>query len=145
MPAVKEAANRHLGIAVPVETVAGSWLNAADMDDRQGLWVLLFGAFAVFVIAVSIVVSNLAEFVRFSRQITALSVLSGNPDHLRRAFCHCPSALARDRTAATRTDQAVGVPGRRSSPWPAVGRVFCGRRATCRVETSIPLRRSGIS
>ncbi|MFE2144834.1 hypothetical protein ACFXA3_24365 [Streptomyces sp. NPDC059456] len=78
VPAVKEAANRHLGMGVPVETIAGSWLNAANMDNRQGLWVLLFGTFAVFVIAISIVVSNLAEFVRFSRQITALSVLSGN-------------------------------------------------------------------
>ncbi|MFI8265042.1 hypothetical protein [Streptomyces sp. NPDC085665] len=78
VPAVKEAANRHLGMGVPVETIAGSWLTAANLDDRQGLWVLLFGAFAVIVIAVSIVVSNLAEFVRFSRQITALSVLSGN-------------------------------------------------------------------
>ncbi|WP_406513843.1 hypothetical protein OG851_39095 [Streptomyces sp. NBC_00161] len=34
VPAVKEAANRHLGVAVPVETIAGSWLNAANMDDR---------------------------------------------------------------------------------------------------------------
>ncbi|MGW3328711.1 hypothetical protein [Streptomyces virginiae] len=76
--AVKEAANRHLGMAVPVETIAGSWLTSANLDNRQGLWVLLFGAFAVIVITVSIVVSNLAEFVRFSRQITALSVLSGN-------------------------------------------------------------------
>ncbi|CAM5382549.1 hypothetical protein ACFZBM_38995 [Streptomyces lavendulae] len=78
VPTVKEAANRHLGMAIPVETIAGSWLNAANMDNRQGLWVLLFGAFAVIVITISIVVSNLAEFVRFSRQITALSVLSGN-------------------------------------------------------------------
>lgn len=78
VPAVKEAANRHLGMAATVDTIAGSSLNAATMDDRQGLWVLLFGAFAVIVTAVSIVVSNLAEFVRFSRQITALSVLSGN-------------------------------------------------------------------
>lgn len=78
VPAVKEAANRHLGMAVPVETIAGSWLTAAHKDDRQGQWVLLFGAFAVMVTVVSIVVSNLAEFVRFSRQITALSVLSGN-------------------------------------------------------------------
>ncbi|AJT64625.1 hypothetical protein T261_2954 [Streptomyces lydicus] len=23
----------------------------------------------------------------------------------------------------------LGVPGRRASPWPAVGRIFCGRRA----------------
>ncbi|MFD8141656.1 hypothetical protein [Streptomyces sp. NPDC059708] len=78
VPAVKEAANRHLGMAVPVETIAGSWLTAAHKDDRQGQWVLLFGAFAVMVTVVSIVVSNLAEFVRFSRQITALSVVSGN-------------------------------------------------------------------
>ncbi|MDH6542922.1 ABC transporter permease [Streptomyces sp. SPB4] len=78
VPAVKEAANRHLGMAIPVETIAGSWLNGATMDNRQGLWVLLFGAFAVIVTTVSIVVSNLAEFVRFSRQITALTVLSGN-------------------------------------------------------------------
>ncbi|MER5807866.1 ABC transporter permease [Streptomyces sp. NPDC002033] len=78
VPEVKEAANRHLGMAVPVGTIAGSWLASATMDDRQGLWVLLFGAFAVLVTALSIVVSNLAEFVRFSRRITALSVLTGN-------------------------------------------------------------------
>ncbi|MHC6627800.1 hypothetical protein ACYTFC_17175 [Streptomyces globosus] len=78
VPAVKEAANRYLGMAVSVEAIAGSWLTAANMDQRQGLWVLLFGAFAVVVVSVSITVSNLGEFVRFSRQITALGVLSGN-------------------------------------------------------------------
>ncbi|MFG2621233.1 ABC transporter permease [Streptomyces sp. NPDC048507] len=78
VPAVKEAANRHLGMAVPVGTIAGSWLNSATADDRQGLWVLLFGAFAVTVTALSAVLSNLAEYVRFSRRITALSVLSAS-------------------------------------------------------------------
>ncbi|MFE5723455.1 hypothetical protein [Streptomyces erythrochromogenes] len=78
VPAVKEAANRHLGMAVPVESIAGSWLTSANLDNRQGLWVLLFGVFAVVVITISIVVSNIAEFFRFSRQVTALSVLSGN-------------------------------------------------------------------
>ncbi|CAM5631498.1 ABC transporter permease [Streptomyces avidinii] len=78
VPAVKQAANAHLGMSVTVDTVAGSWLTSASMQQHLGRWTLLFGIFAVIVIVIAIVVSNLAEFVRFSRQITALSVLSGN-------------------------------------------------------------------
>ncbi|MFD8882783.1 hypothetical protein ACFV0H_09685 [Streptomyces erythrochromogenes] len=78
VPAVKEAANRHLGISVPVETLAGSWLVAANMADLDGRWVLLYGTFAVIVIIASIMIANLAEFLRFTRKITAVSVLAGN-------------------------------------------------------------------
>ncbi|MFI5619605.1 hypothetical protein [Streptomyces sp. NPDC051567] len=78
VPAVKEAANRHFSMGISVETIGGASLTSANEYDRLGRWVLLSGAFAIVVIAVSIIVSNLAEFVRFSRQITALSVLSGN-------------------------------------------------------------------
>ncbi|MFI5619644.1 hypothetical protein [Streptomyces sp. NPDC051567] len=78
VPMVKEAANRHLGMAVSVETIAGSWLTAANTDDLNGRWVMLYGTFAVILVIISIMVANLAEFLRFVRQITAVSVLAGN-------------------------------------------------------------------
>ncbi|WP_030965935.1 hypothetical protein [Streptomyces sp. NRRL S-378] len=78
VPTIKAAANRHLGMAVPVETVAGSWLTAANMDDLNGRWVMLYGTFAVIIVIISIMVTNLAEFLRFARQVTAVSVLAGN-------------------------------------------------------------------
>ncbi|MER6449473.1 hypothetical protein [Streptomyces venezuelae] len=78
LPAVKAAANRHLGMTVPVETIAGSWLTSANMDDLNGRWVMLYGTFAVVVIIISIMVTNLAEFLRFARQVNAVSVLAGN-------------------------------------------------------------------
>lgn len=77
VPMVKEAANRHLGMAVPVETIAGSWLISANMDDLDGRWVMLYGTFAVILVIISIMVTNLAEFLRFVRQVTAVSVLAG--------------------------------------------------------------------
>ncbi|MET9323862.1 hypothetical protein ABZX75_27330 [Streptomyces sp. NPDC003038] len=52
MPVIKAAANRHLGMAVPVETIAGSWLTAANMDDLNGRWVMLYGTFAVIVVII---------------------------------------------------------------------------------------------
>ncbi|MGW9373785.1 ABC transporter permease [Streptomyces xanthophaeus] len=75
---VKQAANAHLATSVTVDTIAGSWLTSATMQEHLGRWTLLFGIFAIIATAIAILVSNLAEFVRFSRQITALSVLSGN-------------------------------------------------------------------
>lgn len=78
IPAVKQAANSHLGLAPHVGTIGGEWLGGSKDLARKSLWLLLFGAFGVAVVAISITVGNLAEFMRFARRITALSVLTGS-------------------------------------------------------------------
>lgn len=77
VPGVKTIANAHLGTSPAVGAIGSSWLSGANLHALQSRWVLFFGAAGVLVIAASIAVGNLAEFLRFARRMSALSVLTG--------------------------------------------------------------------
>jgi hypothetical protein len=77
VPGIKTIANAHLGTSPAVGTIGSSWLSGANLLALQSRWVLFFGAAGVLVIAASITVGNLAEFLRFARRMSALSVLTG--------------------------------------------------------------------
>ncbi|HZX39394.1 MAG TPA: hypothetical protein VFF37_13850 [Streptomyces sp.] len=77
VPGVKTIANAHLGTSPAVGAIGSSWLSGANLLALQSRWVLFFGAAGVLVIAASIAVGNLAEFLRFARRMSAPSVLTG--------------------------------------------------------------------
>ncbi|GAO07433.1 hypothetical protein [Streptomyces lydicamycinicus] len=63
--------------AVTVESPGGSWLVGANNSVAHGRWVIFFGLPGVLIVALAIVLANLAEFLRFSRMVAPLSVLTG--------------------------------------------------------------------
>ncbi|MFG2294887.1 hypothetical protein [Streptomyces sp. NPDC048603] len=77
VPEVKQAANAHLGISPRVATITGEWLGGAKELTEKSLWLMLFGAFGAVVVAISIVVGNLSEFIRYAQRMHSLSVLTG--------------------------------------------------------------------
>ncbi|GAA3169529.1 MULTISPECIES: hypothetical protein [Streptomyces] len=63
--------------AVTVESPGGSWLVGANNQVAHGRWVVFFGLPGVLIVALAIVLANLAEFLRFSHVVAPLSVLTG--------------------------------------------------------------------
>lgn len=77
VPVVKQAANAHLGLSPRVTTITGEWLGGVKELTGKSLWLMLFGAFGVTVVAISIVVGNLSEFMRYAQRMHSLSVMTG--------------------------------------------------------------------
>ncbi|MET7796879.1 hypothetical protein [Streptomyces decoyicus] len=53
------------------------WLVGARESVAHGKWVIFFGVPGVLIVALAVALANLAEFLRFSRKVAPLSVLTG--------------------------------------------------------------------
>ncbi|MFG2092864.1 ABC transporter permease [Streptomyces sp. NPDC048612] len=53
------------------------WLVGARESAAHGRWVIFFGVPGVLIVALAVALANLAEFLRFSRKVAPLSVLTG--------------------------------------------------------------------
>ncbi|MFL4492212.1 ABC transporter permease [Streptomyces sp. VTCC 41912] len=60
-----------------VDTPGAGWLVGARESVAHGRWVLFFGIPGVLIVALAVAMANLAEFLRFSRKIAPVSVLTG--------------------------------------------------------------------
>ncbi|WP_274915190.1 FtsX-like permease family protein [Streptomyces sp. WZ-12] len=75
---IKQEVRRALPLnSADVDVPGGSWLVGANTLADHGRWVIFIGVPGVMVIALTIALANLAEFLRFSRKTAPLSVLSG--------------------------------------------------------------------
>ncbi|MGW1866774.1 hypothetical protein ACWCPS_14570 [Streptomyces mauvecolor] len=63
--------------AATAETPGSGWLVGAKETLAHGRWVLFFGVPGVLIVALAVTLANLAEFLRFSRNLAPLSVLTG--------------------------------------------------------------------
>ncbi|MFE3181575.1 hypothetical protein ACFXKR_11920 [Streptomyces violascens] len=63
--------------AVTAETPGNGWLVGAREDLAHGRWVFFLGVPGVLIVALAVALANLAEFLRFSRNLAPLSVLTG--------------------------------------------------------------------
>ncbi|RLV08812.1 permease [Streptomyces griseocarneus] len=54
-----------------------SWLVSSNLSVAHGRWVIFFGVPGVLILALAVALANLAEFLRFSRMVAPLSVLTG--------------------------------------------------------------------
>ncbi|WP_043265908.1 hypothetical protein [Streptomyces sp. CT34] len=61
-----------------VDTPGAGWLVGAKESVAHGRWVLFFGVPGVLIVALAVALANLAEFLRFSRKIAPVSVLTGH-------------------------------------------------------------------
>jgi hypothetical protein len=84
-PAVEAAAYRTLPGGADVSKVGGDWLIGANVPADHARWVVLLGMFGLVVLALTCALGALAEFVRWSRILAPVSVLSGS----RRVFWSC--------------------------------------------------------
>ncbi|MFD7169648.1 hypothetical protein [Streptomyces violascens] len=67
-----------LPVATGTAEIPGSgWLVGARETLAHGRWVLFFGVPGVLIVALAVALANLAEFLRFSRKLAPLSVLTG--------------------------------------------------------------------
>ncbi|MEV0260290.1 hypothetical protein AB0I49_02950 [Streptomyces sp. NPDC050617] len=60
-----------------VDPPGASWLVGANLSAAHGRWVIFLGVPGVLILAVAVALANLAEFLRFSRMVAPLSVLTG--------------------------------------------------------------------
>ncbi|WP_369359748.1 ABC transporter permease [Streptomyces sp. cg2] len=63
--------------AAGVDVPGAEWLVGARESVAHGKWVIFFGVPGVLIIALAVALANLAEFLRFSRKVAPLSVLTG--------------------------------------------------------------------
>ncbi|MCC3768206.1 hypothetical protein [Streptomyces sp. UNOC14_S4] len=54
-----------------------SWLIGSNLSAAHGRWVVFLGVPGVLILALAVALANLAEFLRFSRMVAPLSVLTG--------------------------------------------------------------------
>ncbi|MEU2870782.1 hypothetical protein ABZ769_16505 [Streptomyces olivoreticuli] len=75
---IKQLARDGLPISSARVGVPGAdWIGSSNLSVKQGRWVIFFGVPGVLILALAVALSNLAEFVRFSRTVAPLSVLAG--------------------------------------------------------------------
>ncbi|MGW1374774.1 ABC transporter permease [Streptomyces sp. NPDC002446] len=60
-----------------VDAPGAEWLVGARESVAHGKWVVFFGLPGVLIVALAVALANLAEFLRFSRKVAPLSVLTG--------------------------------------------------------------------
>ncbi|MEV6563108.1 hypothetical protein [Streptomyces kronopolitis] len=60
-----------------VDAPGAEWLVGARESVAHGRWIIFFGVPGVLIVALTVALANLAEFLRFSRKIAPLSVLTG--------------------------------------------------------------------
>ncbi|MFK0175360.1 hypothetical protein ACIQVR_05285 [Streptomyces xanthochromogenes] len=63
--------------AATAETPGAGWLVGSREALAHGRWVLFLGVPGVLIVALAVALANLAEFLRFSRKLAPLSVLTG--------------------------------------------------------------------
>ncbi|GAA1911406.1 hypothetical protein GCM10009716_21770 [Streptomyces sodiiphilus] len=73
---VKHTAFRQL-LGPQAESLGGSWLTGARQLEKPAAWVLLLGLAGVVLLTVTAALNNLGEFLRFSRNLAPVSVLTG--------------------------------------------------------------------
>ncbi|MFD8599168.1 FtsX-like permease family protein [Kitasatospora sp. NPDC059646] len=70
-------ARQHLSLSPALSPPGGEWLTGALLKNSRGTWITLFGSCAVLFIGLAIGLNSLAEFVRFSRTVGPLGMLTG--------------------------------------------------------------------
>ncbi|MFG2719639.1 hypothetical protein ACGFW5_15270 [Streptomyces sp. NPDC048416] len=65
-------------LSATAEVPGDGWTQGANLQRAHGRWVVFLGFVGVFVLGVAVTLANLAEFLRFSRAVAPLSVLTGN-------------------------------------------------------------------
>ncbi|MFC4518238.1 hypothetical protein [Streptomyces ehimensis] len=75
---IKQLLRDELPIATAsADPPGGTWLLGANLSAAHGKWVTFLGVPGVLILALTVVLANLAEFLRFSRAVAPLSVLTG--------------------------------------------------------------------
>ncbi|MER7989962.1 hypothetical protein ABTY53_30885 [Streptomyces noursei] len=75
---IKQLLRDELPVAAAIADPPGAeWLVGARESVAHGKWVVFFGVPGVLIVALAVALSNLAEFLRFSRKVAPLSVLTG--------------------------------------------------------------------
>ncbi|MCX4908874.1 hypothetical protein [Streptomyces sp. NBC_00878] len=77
LPRLREAARTHLAAGASADPLGQSWLLGSNDLAALATWVRLLGLIGAFLTVLAIGISALAEFLRFSREIAPLSVLTG--------------------------------------------------------------------
>ncbi|MCC3777845.1 hypothetical protein [Streptomyces sp. UNOB3_S3] len=60
-----------------VDPPGASWLVGSNLSAAHGRWIVFLGVPGVLILALAVALANLAEFLRFSRMVAPLSVLTG--------------------------------------------------------------------
>jgi len=77
-PAIEAAAYRTLPGGADVSRVGGDWLVGANVNADHARWIVLLGVFSLVVLALACTLGALGEYVRWSRALAPISVLSGS-------------------------------------------------------------------
>ncbi|MEV7358011.1 hypothetical protein [Kitasatospora sp. NPDC091276] len=75
--ALTQLARRHLSLSPSVAPPGGEWLTGALLKNSRVPWVALFGSCALLFIGLAIGLNSMAEFIRFSRTVAPLGMLTG--------------------------------------------------------------------
>ncbi|WP_159393623.1 hypothetical protein [Streptomyces albus] len=79
VPAVKQAAFRHMALA-DVEPLGGGELaGSAGWDAHLGAWIRSLGFLGIALLAFAALINNLGDFLHLGRRLAPLTVLAGNP------------------------------------------------------------------
>ncbi|MFK0294449.1 ABC transporter permease [Streptomyces sp. NPDC090442] len=75
---IRQLLRDELPVAAAIADPPGAeWLVGAREAVAHGKWVVFFGVPGVLIVALAVALANLAEFLRFSRKVAPLSVLTG--------------------------------------------------------------------
>ncbi|MFJ5676624.1 ABC transporter permease [Streptomyces sp. NPDC093097] len=75
---IKQLLRDELPVAAAIADAPGAeWLVGARESVAHGKWVVFFGVPGVLIVGLAVALANLAEFLRFSRKVAPLSVLTG--------------------------------------------------------------------
>lgn len=77
-PSIVAAAYRTLPGGADVSSVGGDWLVGANVNADHSRWIILLGVFGLVVLTLTCTLGALGEYVRWSRALAPISVLSGN-------------------------------------------------------------------
>ncbi|MFC8453705.1 hypothetical protein [Kitasatospora sp. NPDC057223] len=77
VPSLIMTARQHLSPNPAIQPPGGEWLTGALLKKTRVPWVTLFGSCALIFIGLAIGLNSTAEFIRFSRSIAPLGVLTG--------------------------------------------------------------------
>ncbi|MEU3500316.1 hypothetical protein ABZ726_05935 [Streptomyces hundungensis] len=65
-------------LSATAEVPGDLWMVGTNLSVAHGRWVTYFGAGGILVLGIAVALTNLAEFLRFSRALAPLSVLTGS-------------------------------------------------------------------
>ncbi|WP_460068418.1 hypothetical protein [Streptomyces sp. YKOK-I1] len=75
---IKEILNARLPLgAATAGTFGETWLLGANLSAAHGRWVIFLGVPGILLLALAVALANLGEFIRFSRVLAPLTVLTG--------------------------------------------------------------------